>query len=89
MFEGPAITIIWLLTPAIVAVGSLGAALAFEAFSKLLASRAREAIIAAALLAAGAGVLGAFAANTYNGQYLHVMSANAVEPEQQASLIAP
>jgi hypothetical protein len=29
MFEGPAIVIVWLMTPAIVAIGSFGAGLAF------------------------------------------------------------
>ena len=42
-----------------------------------------------AALLAGAGVLGAFAANTYNGRYMNVLSANAVDSEQLAGLIAP
>ena len=88
MFEGPAMVVVWLMTPALVAIGSVSAALAFEAISKLLGSRAREVITVAALLA-GAGVLGAFAANTYNGRYMNVLSADAVEPEQHAGLIAP
>jgi hypothetical protein len=37
MFEGPAIVIVWLMTPAIVAIGSFGAGLAFTAISKLRA----------------------------------------------------
>jgi hypothetical protein len=34
-FEGPAMVILWLSTPAIVVIGSFGASLAFQAISKL------------------------------------------------------
>jgi hypothetical protein len=37
MFEGPAMVVVWLITP-IVAIGSLGAGLAFDAISKLWAA---------------------------------------------------
>jgi hypothetical protein len=35
MFEGPAVVIVWLLTPAIIVIGSLGAGLAFHVIIKL------------------------------------------------------
>jgi hypothetical protein len=35
MFEGPAVVIVWLLAPAIVVIGSVGAGLAFHVISKL------------------------------------------------------
>jgi hypothetical protein len=38
MFEGPAMVIVWLSTPAIVAIGSVGAGLAFHAISRLWAA---------------------------------------------------
>jgi hypothetical protein len=38
MFEGPAMVIVWLSAPAIVAIGSFGAGLAFHAMSKLWAA---------------------------------------------------
>jgi hypothetical protein len=38
MFEGPAMVIVWLSTPAIVAIGSVGAGLAFHAISRLWAT---------------------------------------------------
>jgi hypothetical protein len=38
MFEGPAMVIVWLSAPAIVAIGSLGAGLAFHAISTLWAA---------------------------------------------------
>jgi hypothetical protein len=88
MFEGPAMVIVWLSTPAIVVIGSVVAALAFEAIPKLLDSRAREVLTAVALIA-GAGVLGAFATNTYSGRYMSVLSTNALEPEHYVGLIAP
>jgi hypothetical protein len=42
MFEGPAMVIVWLSTPAIVAIGSFGAGLAFHAISKLWAAECEE-----------------------------------------------
>jgi hypothetical protein len=38
MFEGPAMVIVWLSAPAIVAVGSFGVGLAFHAISRLWAA---------------------------------------------------
>jgi hypothetical protein len=38
MFEGPAMVIVWLSTPAIVAIGSFGAGLVLHAMSKLWAA---------------------------------------------------
>lgn len=38
MFEGPAMVVVWLMTPAIVVIGSFGAGLAFSAISKLWAA---------------------------------------------------
>ena len=35
MFEGPAMVIFWLMTPAFAVMGSFGAGLAFDAISKL------------------------------------------------------
>ena len=35
MFDGPIMVIVWLITPAIVIIGSFGAGLAFHAISKL------------------------------------------------------
>jgi hypothetical protein len=35
MFEGPAVVIVWLLTPAIIVIGSLGAGLPFHVIIKL------------------------------------------------------
>jgi hypothetical protein len=35
MFEGSAVVIVWLLTPAIVVIGSLGVGLGFHVISKL------------------------------------------------------
>jgi hypothetical protein len=42
MFEGPAMVIVWLMTPALVAIGSFGAGLAFDAISKLWAADYEE-----------------------------------------------
>jgi hypothetical protein len=38
MFEGPAMVIVWLMTPAIVGIGSFGAGLAFDTICKLWAA---------------------------------------------------
>jgi hypothetical protein len=35
MFEGPAMVVMWLITPALVVIGSFGAGLAFHSISKL------------------------------------------------------
>ena len=35
MFEGPPMAIVWLMMPAIIAIGSFGAGLAFDAVTKL------------------------------------------------------
>jgi hypothetical protein len=35
MFEGPAMVAMWLITPALVVIGSFGAGLAFHSISKL------------------------------------------------------
>jgi len=41
MWEGPAVAILWLLTPAIVVMGTVSAALAFDGISRL-GSRTRQ-----------------------------------------------
>jgi hypothetical protein len=38
MFEGPAMVVLWLMTPAFVGIGSFGAGLAFAAIPKLWAA---------------------------------------------------
>jgi hypothetical protein len=42
MFEGPAMVIVWLMTPVIVGVGSVGAGLAFHAICKMWVADSEE-----------------------------------------------